>query len=228
MQTLIQANAARVRTNGENGLDRSAIVLAGGFSSRFGQDKGVLELGNKPLMRHVIEAVNPIVDETIVVTNSEEKIRKYAKIAGQNVRFVVDVCESQGPLIGALTGFDAAHGKYALLVPFDTPFVSREVVTFLFELCIGKAAAIPRWPNEHIEPLHAVYQTKLALEAARQAVNEGKLNMRAMIAKLRGVRYVSTLVIQQLDPDLKTFLNINTPLDLKRAMAMIKPRKTKR
>jgi molybdopterin-guanine dinucleotide biosynthesis protein A len=186
-----------------------------------------LELGNKPLMRHVIDAVNPIVDETIVVTNAEEKIREYAKIVGQNVRFVVDVCESQGPLVGALTGFSAAQGKYSLLVPFDTPFVSREVVTLLFELCIGKAAAIPRWPNEQIEPLQAVYQTKLALETARQAVNEGELNMRAMIAKLRGVRYISTLVIQQLDPDLKTFFNINTPFDLKRAIAMIKSRKAR-
>jgi molybdopterin-guanine dinucleotide biosynthesis protein A len=130
-------------------------------------------------------------------------------------------------LIGALTGFGAAHGKYALLLPFDTPFVSREVVSLLFELCLGKAAAIPRWPNEQIEPLHAVYQTKLALEAAKSAVSEGKLTMRAMIEKLRGVRYVSTLVIQQLDPDFKTFFNINTPLDLKKAMAMVKPGRVK-
>jgi molybdopterin-guanine dinucleotide biosynthesis protein A len=114
-----------------------------------------------------------------------------------------------------------------LLLPFDTPFVSKEVVSLLFELCLGKAAAIPRWPNEQIEPLHAVYQTKLALEAAKSAVSEGKLTMRAMIEKLRGVRYVSTLVIQQLDPDLRAFFNINTPLDLKKAMAMVKPGRVK-
>jgi molybdopterin-guanine dinucleotide biosynthesis protein A len=130
-------------------------------------------------------------------------------------------------LIGALTGFGSANGKYALLLPFDTPFVSREVVSLLFELCLNKAAAIPRWPNEQIEPLHAVYQTKAALEAAKIAVGEGKLNMRAMIEKMRGVRYVSTLVIQQLDPDFRTFFNINTPLDLKKAAALAKPKKTK-
>jgi molybdopterin-guanine dinucleotide biosynthesis protein A len=130
-------------------------------------------------------------------------------------------------LIGALTGFEFAHGKYALLLPFDTPFVSREVVSLLFELCLNKAAAIPRWPNEQIEPLHAVYEAKLALEAAKRAVSEGKLTMRAMIEKLRGVRYVSTLVIQQLDPDFRTFFNINTPLDLKKAIAMVKPGKVK-
>lgn len=208
-------------------MDRSAIVLAGGVSSRFGQDKGILEIANKPLIKYVIDAVNPVVDETIVVTNSQDRITEYAKVLATDVRFAIDSCESKGPLIGALTGFGSAHGKYALLLPFDTPFVSREVVSLLFELCLGKAAAIPRWPNEQIEPLHAVYQTKLALEAAKSAVSEGKLTMRAMIEKLRGVRYVSTLVIQQLDSDLRAFFNINTPLDLKKAMAMVKPGRVK-
>ncbi|HLE74770.1 MAG TPA: molybdenum cofactor guanylyltransferase [Candidatus Bathyarchaeia archaeon] len=208
-------------------MDRSAIVLAGGVSSRFGQDKGLLEIANKPLIKYVLDAVSPVVDETILVSNSQDRIAEYAKVVATDVRFAIDLCESKGPLIGALTGFEFAHGKYALLLPFDTPFVSRDVVSLLFELCLGKAAAIPRWPNGQIEPLHAVYQTKAALEAAKIAVSEGKLNVRAMIEKLRGVRYVSTLVIQQLDPELKTFFNINTPLDLKKAIAMVKPRKVK-
>jgi molybdopterin-guanine dinucleotide biosynthesis protein A len=207
-------------------VDRSAIVLAGGFSSRFGQDKGVLELADKPLIKHVVDAVSSVVDETIVVANSQERVTQYTKVMAEGVHFVVDVCESRSPLIGALTGFGSAHGKYSLLLPFDTPFVSKEVVSLLFELCLNRAAAIPRWPNEYIEPLHAVYQTKAAFEAARSAVAEGKLNMRAMIEKLIGVRYISTLVIQQLDPDLRTFFNINTPIDLKKAAVLAKPKKT--
>jgi len=213
--------------SGEKTVGRSAIVLAGGFSKRFGQDKGILALAHKPLLKHVIDGVSPVVDETIVVTNSKERAKKYAKIAPTDVQFVIDVCESRSPLVGALSGFGSARGKYSLLLPFDTPFVSKEVVSLLFELCLNKAAAIPRWPNCQIEPLHAIYQTKLALEAAKSAVAEGKLNVRAMIEKLRGVRYVSTLVLQQLDPELRTFFNINTPADLKKATAMVKPRKRK-
>jgi molybdopterin-guanine dinucleotide biosynthesis protein A len=213
--------------SGVKTVDRSAIVLAGGFSSRFGQDKGVLELADEPLIKHVVDAVSLVVDETIIVTNSQERITKYAKFMVADVQFVVDVCESRSPLIGALTGFGSAHGECSLLLPFDMPFVSRGVVSLLFELCRNRAAVIPRWPNGYIEPLHGVYQTKLALEAARSAVAEGKLNVRAMIEKLKGVRYVSTLVIQQLDPNLHTFFNINTPADLKKAMAMVKPRKRK-
>ena len=208
-------------------MDRSAIVLAGGFSSRFGEDKGVLELANKPLIRHVVDAVRPFVDEIIVVTNSEERVRKYVAGVGGNTRFAVDSCESKGPLIGALTGFEVARGKYVLLLAFDTPFVSGEVVSLLFDLCLSKAAAIPRWPNGQIEPLHAVYQTAMALEAAKSAVAEGRLDMRGMIERMRGVRYISTLVIQQVDPKLQTFFNINTPLDLRKALSMVKSRKTR-
>lgn len=213
--------------NKEKQVSRSAIVLAGGFSSRFGQDKGILELANKPLIRHVVDAVSAVVDETVVVTNSQERVTKYAEVTRSDVKFAVDVCESQSPLIGALTGFGVAQGKYSLLLPFDTPFVSCEVVSLLFELCVNRAAVIPRWPTGNIEPLHAVYLTAQALEAAKSAVAEEKLNLRAMIEKLRGVRYVSTLVIQQLDPELRTFFNINTPADLEKAIAMVKPRKHK-
>jgi molybdopterin-guanine dinucleotide biosynthesis protein A len=110
-----------------------------------------------------------------------------------------------------------------LLLPFDTPFISRKVISLLFELCLNRAAVIPRWPNGHIEPLHAVYRTAPALEAAKAAVAEKKLKVRAMIEKLSGVRYVSTLVIQQLDPELRTFFNVNTPADLKNAMTLTKP-----
>jgi molybdopterin-guanine dinucleotide biosynthesis protein A len=45
-----------------------------------------------------------------------------------------------------------------------------------------------------------------------------------MIERMRSLRFVSTLVVQQLDPDLRTFFNINTPFDLKKAVAMAKPR----
>lgn len=206
-------------------MDRSAIVLAGGFSSRFGKDKGILELAHKPLIKHVVDVVTPVVDETIVVTNSQERITQYAKVITKHAQFVVDICKSKSPLVGAFTGFGVAQGKYSLLLPFDTPFVSIEVVSLLFELCRNRAAVIPRWPNGYIEPLHAVFQTELALKAAKTAVAEGKLKVRAMIEKLSGVRYVSTLVIQQLDPDLRTFFNINTLSDLKKARTMAKPRR---
>lgn len=206
-------------------LDRSAIILAGGFSSRFGQDKGLVQLAKKPLIKHVVDATKPIVDEQIVVASSEAQIKKYRSFLGSGINFFVDKVESthiQSPLLGALIGFKEVNGKYAVLLPCDTPFISRDVILLLFELCVKRNAVIPRWPNRHIEPLQAVYCTKIAYEATKNAVNEGKLNMQSMVDKLRDVRYVSTLVLQQIDPELKTFFNINIPLDLKKAENMLK------
>lgn len=198
-------------------MDKSAIILAGGFSSRFGQDKGLLLLANKPLIKHVLDRINNIVTERIVVVSSKVQAEKFAEIVDSDVTVLTDAGDVQSPLVGALTGFEETRGEYALLLPCDTPLVSRDVLLFLPDLCINKTAVIPRWPNGYLEPLQAVYCTKPALEAAKNALDEGKLDMRSMVEKLRGIRYVSTLVLQQLDPTLKTFFNVNTPLDLKKA-----------
>jgi molybdopterin-guanine dinucleotide biosynthesis protein A len=203
-------------------LERSAIVLAGGFSSRFGQDKGLLQLSSKPLVKHVLDVVNNIVDERLLIVGSETQVEKYCKIVGPNVNIFVDNAKEQCALVGALKGFEEAQGKYSLLLPCDTPLVSRDILTLLLELCVNRNAAIPRWPNCYMEPLQAVYCTRPALEAAAEAVRSGKLNMQAMVDKLRHVRYVSTLVLQQLDPELKTFFNVNTLLDLRKAELMLK------
>jgi len=207
-------------------LDKSAIILAGGSSTRFNTDKGVLELDGKPLLSYVIDAVEGLVEEIIVVTNTQARADTYAKLVSEEVRFAVDIRESKGPLVGALTGFEQAKGEYSALLPFDSPFVSKEVLSLLFDCCIGKAAAVPRWTNQDIEPLHAVYNTKQALIATEESLAENELDVQAMVERLRGVRYISTMVIEQLDPDFKTFFNINTPLDLKKAAVMGKPRKT--
>jgi molybdopterin-guanine dinucleotide biosynthesis protein A len=203
-------------------LGNSAIILAGGFSSRFGQDKGLLQLANKPLIKHVLDVINNIVDEKIVVASSKVQAENYAKVLGSDVNVIIDAEEAQSPLVGALTGFKEARGEYAILLSCDTPFVSRDVVSLLFEVCINRNAVIPRWPNGYIEPLQAVYCAKPAYEAAKNALSEGELNMQSMVDRLRSVRYVSTLVLQQLDPEFRTFFNINTPLDLKKAELMFK------
>ncbi|MCJ7423623.1 molybdenum cofactor guanylyltransferase [Candidatus Bathyarchaeota archaeon] len=202
--------------------DRSAVILAGGSSSRFGKDKGLMDLADKPLIKYVLDAASNLVEETIVVVSSNAQAKSYTKALDADVKVLVDAENIQTPLIGALTGFDAAHGEYSLLLPCDVPFVSKDILALLLDLCTDKAAAIPRQPNAYMEPLHAVYCTKPALDAARTALNRGELNMKAMVEKLRGVRYVSSLVLQQLDPDLRTFFNVNTPSDLKRAEAVLR------
>ncbi|MEM1539270.1 MAG: molybdenum cofactor guanylyltransferase [Candidatus Bathyarchaeia archaeon] len=203
-------------------MGNSAIILAGGLSTRFGQDKGLIPLANKPLIRYVLEAAGQIVDEIVVVVNSKTQAEKFSKILLSDAKILVDLFDDRGPLVGALTGFRGVSGEYALLLPCDTPLVSKEVLQFLLDLCINRNAVIPRWPNGYIEPLQASYRVKPALEAAEKTLAEGKRDMRSMIERLGGVRYVSTLVLQQFDKELNFFANVNTPLDLKRVEQILR------
>jgi molybdopterin-guanine dinucleotide biosynthesis protein A len=207
-------------------LDRSAIILTDEVSN-YEQDKALLELKGKSLLRYVVDAASTIVDNVFVVTDTAERAKKYAELVGPDVKFAVNVEEAKGPLVDALTGLMAAQGKYSLLLPSNAPFVSLDLVQLFFELCHGKTAVVPRWPNQEIDPLFAVYHTKSALEAARIALSEGMLNLDSMIDHLGGVRYISTLVVQEMDPDLKSFFKVNTAVEAKMAETLAKPRRTK-
>ncbi len=209
-------------------MDRSAIIVADEISAAFEQDKALLELRGKSLLKHVIDAIGTIVDEIIVVTDTDDRAETYKAILDPDVKFAVEVEDSKGPLVGAFTGFEVAQGKHCALLAFDMPFVSLDVMQLFFELCPGKTAVVPRWPTQEIEPLHAVYHTRSALEAARIALGEGATDLTTMVDHLGGVRYVSTLVVQEFDPELRTFFTVNTPVDLKMAETMAKPKPSTR
>jgi len=206
-------------------LKKSAIVLAGGLSNRFGHDKGLLQLAGKPLILHVLDKISTIVDEVLIVVGSIQQAKVYA-ILNLNAKIVIDKYEIQSPLVGAITGFENANGEYSLLLPCDTPFVSSRIASLLLEKCVNRDAVIPRWPNGYIEPLQAAYRTKSAITAANTALENKKLDMRSMIANLGKVTYTSTLTLKQVDPNLVTFFNINTPEKIRKAEAIIKGKAT--
>jgi len=203
-------------------LEKSAIILAGGFSKRLGQEKGLIKLVDKPLILHVLDRVYGIVDETLVVISSNNQREAFGHLLGHRASVIIDRNEMQSPLIGALNGFENVRGEYSLLLPCDTPFISSEIASLLLDICVNKSAAIPRWPNGYIEPLQAAYHTKSALTAAKTALEQGKMDLQSMITHLRGIRYISTMVLQQMDSKLLTFFNINTEEDLRRAESMLR------
>jgi molybdopterin-guanine dinucleotide biosynthesis protein A len=207
-------------------LDRSAIILAGDLSAKFRGDKGFESLHGKPLIKYVFDAISGLVDEVIVVTTSQEQVDLYGKVLSVNTKFVINQEQSEGHLAQAAKGFEAAEGEYTALLPYDSPFVSSEVMSLLFDCAPGKAAVIPRTTDMLCEPLHAIYHTKQALEAAEDALADGEVDLEPMVDRLRGIRFMSMLVITQLDPDLKTFFRVRTTFDLKKAEVMGKERKT--
>jgi len=200
----------------------SAIVVAGGVSKRFGQEKCLAKLAGKSLILHVLNKLPLIVNEIVVVVSSNEQKLKISRIVEKQVHIVIDNTKFQTPLAGALTGFEAISGENTLLLACDTPFLSPEMLYFLWKSCTKKDGVIPRWPNGNIEPLHSAYNVSAAKKAAGLTLTEGRLDMRSFLAKMQRVQYIPITYLEKFDPELKTFYNINTHSEMQLAEEMMR------
>ncbi len=193
----------------------SAIILAGGGGRRLGRPKPLVELQGRPLISYAVEAALKVADEIIVVSGREASKALRGILPG-GVELLEDLEEGYGPLMGLYTGLTAAHRSYALALPCDSPLLRVEVLRRLLERVEGFDAAIPRWPNGYLEPLHAAYRVETSLKACRESLMEGRRELRAILRHLNRVLYISTEELRALDPQLQTFYNINTPEELVR------------
>ncbi|KAF5432159.1 molybdopterin-guanine dinucleotide biosynthesis protein A [Candidatus Methanophagaceae archaeon] len=201
-------------------MQKTVLILAGGKSLRFQySDKCFISLNNKPLLQHVIDCVSNVADEIIVAARDEkqgEQIRDV--IDNKEIRLVFDSVKGFGPLAGILSGFERATYSYALVIGCDMPFVNGRVVDFLFDVAAtGYDAVVPRWDNGMVEPLHAVYRREPMLEAIRDAEKTGDKKIFEILSYIKKVEFLSVNQLKVIDPNLKTFMNINTPDELKRS-----------
>lgn len=190
----------------------SAIILSGGESTRFGQDKGLFKVSQKPLISFVIEKVKPFIDELLIVTKPGSA-NAYSALF-PSTRILVDEYTLRGALAGIATGLNQARGTYSYVLPSDTPLLSTKVLALLRDSSNDHDAVIPRWPSGYLEPLQAIYHTQAAAQAALLSIQEENFRLRNMIRHLGDVKYISTVTLAQYDPKLRTFFNINQIDDL--------------
>ena len=108
------------------------IILAGGKSSRFGEDKSTAKLGNKTLLDHTVNKIENEFNEILVISNNKEFNFKNNKI-----HVVEDCIEGQlGPLVGILTAMkwvikNKKNYKWIASFPCDTPFFDIKLISEL-------------------------------------------------------------------------------------------------
>ncbi len=194
---------------------RGAIVLAGGPSKRFGSPKALARIGDVPLVVRVVQIAAKVADEVVVVGRGGLATQLEPLVAPMPV--VRDRARVRAPLVGLLTGAFALRAPYVAALPCDLPFINPRLLARLFARAREHDAAIPRWPDGRIEPLVAVYRRGALLAAARAALAAEERANTDMIRRLRRVRWVSVDSLRSVDPELGSFLNVNTPADLMRA-----------
>jgi molybdopterin-guanine dinucleotide biosynthesis protein A len=193
----------------------TVAILAGGTSKRFGSEKSLANFHGKPLISHMLDVARKISSETIVVVSDETQENKLAKLL-RGARIVADPPGSiKCALVGALTAFEYTSTPYTLLLPVDTPLASIDLLKILVEMSPGHGAIVPSWPSGYIEPLHSVYKAEHAYSRGLKVMDAGQHRMSDMLDALQNVLFVSTEALKQFDPDLNTFMNFNTPEELK-------------
>lgn len=195
---------------------RSAVILAGGNSSRMTVDKGLTIFHGEPLILHTKRRVATVVDEVIVVTHTREQQQTYQRVL-DDTKIILDAIGEGSPVLGAYTGLSNVQGNYAFMAGHDMPFIDTRVVDQLFRLADGHDAATPLWPNGYVEPLHSVYRSTTGAEQARRLLNTGEMRLRMI---LRGLPDIVTLPIEEIrkiDPELLTLYDIDSPEDLEKA-----------
>jgi molybdopterin-guanine dinucleotide biosynthesis protein A len=156
--------------------ERTAVVLAGGRSTRFGdEDKAVADLAGAPMIRRVVDRVVPAVDAVVINCRAAQREAIAAALDGAAVpvTFAEDDYPDEGPMAGMATGLRAVESEYALVVACDMPFVDPGFVDYLFERAAGHDAAVPR-PEQWFETTHAVYRAAAMAEACESALAEGE------------------------------------------------------
>ena len=188
----------------------SAAIMAGGKSRRMGRDKAWLDLGDgRPIVRRVIEVMSEVADEVFLVANDE----RYRSLG---LRVVPDRFPEGGALGGIATGVGAAAHDRVLVAACDMPFLVPGVFRLLVERSDGADAVVPK-VGDDLETLHALY-AKACLPAMERALAAGKLRVVSFFGDVR-LRILQEAELRAVDPDLRSFTNVNTPEELAAAAA---------
>lgn len=187
----------------------SAIVLAGGRSSRFGRDKLAEPVAGRTLLGHAIAAVSPLARETLVVARPGGM-----PAVPRDVILVHDPAAFEGPLLGVLTGLLAATQPVVLVVGGDMPAMIPAVLQALIAgLDDPRVDAVVLEDAGRRRPLPAALRTFPAKSTAERLVAAGERRLGALDEAL-ATAVIDEQTWRRLDPDGWTLHDVDTSADL--------------
>ena len=186
----------------------SVVIQAGGKSTRMGQDKGLMPFLNTTMIQYILQQVAEMGEETIIISNNVENY----KDLGYPV--YPDVIPNWGALGGLYSALFHASYKTVLLLACDMPIIKTALLQHLISLSGEYDAVIPRLnSSEFAEPFRAVYK-KSCLGPIMSAINAGQRRVISFFEEV-DIRFVERKEVLVFDPDLVSFMNANTPKDIK-------------
>ena len=189
----------------------TAVILAGGRSSRFGRDKLAEPVDGRALLLHAIDGVAQLATEILVVAAPGA-----SPTLPPNVTLIHDPVAFEGPLAGLLAGLGAATAPVVLVIGGDMPTVVAAVLeSMLRELDEPGVDAVALEDEDRARPLPLVLRRAPALAAADRLFRDGERRLRALPEALT-LRAIPEAAWRTLDPEGRTLRDVDTPADLAR------------
>lgn len=186
------------------------------MGSRMGyREKALIDFNGRPLIELIIERLEKVVDSIIISVRDRAQGEILGATLSRGYRFAYDEHRNLGAISGILAGLSICDDEYCFISACDMPFINPDVVRLLFEKSKNYDAAIPRWDDGFLEPLHAVYRCEPMIHETKKAIEKGEKIILAPVFRMN-VNYVPVNEIRKLDPDLRTFININTNEDIQK------------
>lgn len=189
------------------------IVLCGGKSTRMGTSKALLPFGPEVMLQRVVRVLGGVVSPLVVVAAPGQELPDLPA----EVRIVYDEYDALGPLAGLAAGLAALRDQVdaAYVSACDAPLLKPEFVQVLIAALGTHDLVIPRDGRFH-HPLAAVYRTQLA-DRVRGLVEQRRLRPLFLVEE-SDAREIDVAELKQVDPELQSLRNTNTPEDYAAAL----------
>jgi molybdopterin-guanine dinucleotide biosynthesis protein A len=191
--------------------DATAIILAGGKSSRLGQNKVFADIANKTIFEREFDVLQKLFSEIIIIAGNPVLFRP------SGLKIYKDIIPDKGPLGGILTGLSVSATKNNFVVSCDLPFLNENVISYLCSQFISCNLLIPCWQGQ-LMPLHGFY-SKNCLPVIENQISANNLKVLDITSHLK-TKYIQEHELKKFDPEGKSFFNVNTLEDLEKARVM--------
>lgn len=190
-----------------------AVILQGGSSTRMGMDKSRLLLEDDTLLGHVISRVANCASPLVIAGGTNKSLHEKSP----PVIFVKDQQPDVGPLEGIRVGLNelSSSVEFAFVTPCDSPLVEPRLIAHLFELIENHQAVVPI-QGDRVFGMTAIYRTDIAEEI--QALIDQKQRRVQDLARHFDALQVDVESLRRFDPDLDSFININSREDYQRLL----------
>jgi molybdopterin-guanine dinucleotide biosynthesis protein A len=192
-------------------MEIEGFILAGGASSRMGEDKSRLSLGGRTFVGAAARALRAVTAGVSVVSSRPDA-------GAHGLRVIPDARVGLGALGGLHAALSSCVAEWAAVVACDLPFVTGELLARLASLRADSAdAVVPLQEDGRVQPLCALYRARVCLAGVEEMIRAGELRPRLLLSRVRALP-VAFEGLRDLEGSARLFLNVNTPEDYARAL----------